>query len=105
MSCLLYNLAIEPLIEKIHNSQLQGFNINKNLNRGIVKVYADDTTVFIGPEDDPKDLQKCLEQFCEVSTACFNKTKTEVIPLGPVGAHKELIRTREYNSWKIEDEI
>jgi len=69
MSCLLYNLAIEPLIKKIHNSQLQGFNINKNLNRAIVKVYADDTTVFISPEDNPENLQRCLDQFCKASTA------------------------------------
>jgi len=103
MSCLLYNLAIEPLIEKIRTSQLKGFNINEDLNRVVVKVYADNTTVFIGPEDDPKNLQKCLDLFCEASTAHFNKTKTEIIPPGPAGSCEELIRLREYNGWKIEE--
>jgi hypothetical protein len=41
MSCLLYNLAIEPLIEKIRNSPLKGFNVNEKLPRVLVKVYAD----------------------------------------------------------------
>lgn len=69
MSCLLYNLAIEPMIQKIRDSQLKGFNVSTSLNRVLVKVYADDTTVFLGPDDDPKKLQECLDVFCQASTA------------------------------------
>jgi len=105
MSCLLYNLAIEPLIEKIRKSQLKGFRINDDLKRVLVKVYADDTTVFIGPEDDPKKLQKCLDTFCLASTARFNNLKTEIIPLGSIDSRNEIIRTREFNGWRINDEI
>lgn len=69
MSCLLYNLAIEPLIQKIRDSQLRGFNISTDLNKILVKVYVDDTTVFLGPDDNPKVLQDCLNVFCQASTA------------------------------------
>jgi hypothetical protein len=72
MSCLLYNLAIEPLIECIRSSPLKGFRISEDLGRVLVKVYADDTTVYVGPEDNPKDLMKCLTLFCTASTAKFN---------------------------------
>ena len=105
MSCLLYNIAIEPLIENIRSSPLEGFWINENLPRVIVKVYADDTTVFLGPRDNPADLQACLDTFCEASTAHFNDTKTEVIPMGPINLRNELIQNREYNGWKIEDAV
>jgi len=105
MSCLLYNLAIEPLIENIRSSPLEGFRINDNLTRVLVKVYADDTTIFLGPQDNPADLQKCLDLFCEASTARFNDTKTEVIPMGLKNLRDELIQNREYNGWKIEEAV
>jgi hypothetical protein len=105
MSCLLYNLAIEPLIEKIRNSPLKGFKVNEKLNRVLVKVYADDTTIFLSQEDDPKELQKCLDLFCQAATARFNEQKTEIIPLGPVDSRTELIRTQKFNDWKISDEV
>ena len=69
MSCLLYNLAIEPLIEKIRTSTLRGFNVNPDLNRVLVKVYTNNTTVFLGPKDRPETLQDCLNIFCSASTA------------------------------------
>ena len=95
MSCLLYNLAIEPLIERIRTSSLKGFNISKDLERVLIKVYSDDTTIFLGPGDDPKMLQGCLDLFCQASTARFNSLKTEVIPLGSLEFRNELVRSRE----------
>ena len=43
MSCLLYNLAIEPLLVNIRVSPLKGFNINEELTKVLVKTYADKT--------------------------------------------------------------
>jgi len=98
MPCLLYNLAIAPLIQKIRNSQLNGFNVSPDLTRVLVKVYADDTTVFLGPDDDPKKLQGCLDIFCLALTGRFNNLKTEIIPLWSAGSHREIIRTREFKN-------
>ena len=105
MSCLLYNLAIEPLIEKIRESSLKGFKVCKDLDRVLVKVYADDTTVFLGPDDKPAKLQECLELFCKASTARFNDSKTEIIPLGSVESRNEIIESREFNGWRINEGI
>ena len=105
MSCLLYNLAIEPLIERIRSSTLKGFNVSDDLIRVLVKVYADDTTAYIGPEDDPNTLQECLDLFCKASTAKFNNQKTKIIPLGSEEERNRLIRTREYNGWKVDNGI
>lgn len=105
MSCLLYNLAIEPLIKNIRSSLLKGFNISNNLKRVLVKVYADNATVYIGPKDNPYELMKCLDLFCTASTAKFNDRKTEIIPLGSEEKRIEMIRTREYNGWKADDSI
>jgi len=105
MSCLLYNLAIEPLIEKIRKSPLKGLRINEDLKRVLVKVYADDTTIFLGPDDNPEELQRCLDTFCLASTARFNASKTEIIPMGSINTRAELTRSREFNGWKFEDGI
>ena len=105
ISCLLYNLAIEPLIEHVRQSRLKGFRINDSLTRVLVKVYADDTTVFLGPDDDPKVLQRCLDWFCEASTARFNTSKTEIIPLGSAEDRKNLIQSRDLNGWIIPGDV
>ena len=98
-------VAIEPLIENIRSSQLKGFNISDDLTRVLVKAYADDTTVYIGPEDDPHHLQSCLDLFCKALTAKFNDRKTEIIPLGLAETRLDTIRTRQYNGWKVDDGI
>jgi len=86
-------------------SKRYGGDIRKSDTRVLVKVYADDTTVFLGPDDDPKKLQDCLDIFCLASTARFNNLKTEIIPLGSADSRREIIRTREFNNWKIDNEI
>ncbi len=105
MSCLLYNLAIEPLMESIRSSPPGRFPGNEGLTRVLIKVYADDTTVFLSPQDDPKDLQRCLDTFCGASTACFNDTKMEIILMGPTHLRNELIQSREFNRWKFDNKI
>ena len=105
MSCLLYNLAIKPLLENIRSSPLKGFNISNDLEKVLVKAYADNTTVYIGPDDNPSDLMECLDLFCRASTAKFNDQKTEIIPLGSKEARITTIRTRKFNRWNIEDNV
>lgn len=82
MLCLLYNLAIEPLLEMIRRSELRGIRINDKLPRVIVSVYADDTSVYLHESDNIEVLNRCLDTFCTASTARFNRVKTEIIPMG-----------------------
>jgi hypothetical protein len=75
------------------------------LNKTLVKAYANDTTVFLGAEDDPRELQKCLDLFCKASTARSNDIKTEITLLGTLEFREDLVRTREFNDWKIDDRV
>ena len=68
-------------------------------------MYADNTMIFIGLEDDPAILQKCLDIFCEVSTVRFNDMKMEIIPMGSEEQRNRLIQTRDLNGWTIPIEI
>ena len=61
--------------------------------------------VFLGPDDNPTDLQRCLDIFCGASTARFNNLKTEIIPLGSERNREDLIRSRVLNRWRIPNEI
>ena len=79
--------------------------MNEELRRVLVKVYTDDTTIFLGNEDKPEELQACLDQFCKASMARFNSLKTEIIPVGTKTFRSELITSRKFNGWEIQEEI
>ncbi|KAI9056416.1 hypothetical protein FKP32DRAFT_1549724, partial [Trametes sanguinea] len=82
LSCLLFNLAIEPLSAMIRKSNIKGMNI-PNLREALkATLFADDTTAFLCEDDDFQDLQKILDTWCGAAKARFNIKKTEVIPIG-----------------------
>ncbi|CAG8619222.1 14509_t:CDS:2, partial [Acaulospora colombiana] len=105
LSCLLYNIAIEPLFELIRTSGLKGIYINKDTFNALVMAYADDTTVYLCETDKLEILEECIELFCKASTAKFNKSKTEVIPVGDPEYRKKLIESRTFNGKRIENNI
>ncbi|KAJ3573178.1 hypothetical protein NP233_g2591 [Leucocoprinus birnbaumii] len=82
LSCLLFNLAIEPLAELIRTSNITGLKI-PGIQRFLkTLLYADDTTVFLDCSDSYNELLSILDRWCRASGAKFNKNKTEVIPFG-----------------------
>ena len=96
LSCLLFDLTIEPLAENIRKSQLlKGINIPCTKKSLKVKMFADDTTVFLSEEDSMNDLQNILTNWCEVSGAKFNIEKTEIIPLSNDLQRHNMIATRK----------
>ena len=93
LSCLLFNLAIEPLAECIRTSPLiTGIRIPGTRKHLKVKLFADDTTVALSNVDKLENLQAILNDWCEVSGAKFNIEKTEIIPLGNK-AQRDIITT------------
>ena len=80
LSCLLFDISIEPLAETIRKSDLTGFKTN-NLNRTIVSLFTDDTTVYLSEKDNVEDLYSILTTWCLASGAEFNIEKTKVIPI------------------------
>jgi ribonuclease HI/exonuclease III len=82
LSCLLFDLAIEPLACMLRRSDLTGYCVPGATERLICTLFADDTTVYLSHTDDYNELQHILCIWCEASGAKFNISKTEVLPIG-----------------------
>ena len=97
MSCILFNLGIEPLAANIRASSIRGINV-PNLSEKIkVSLFADDTTVILTEHDNFAELTEILDKWCEVSGTKFNVEKTEIIPIGTVEYRKKVADTRKIN--------
>jgi len=82
MSCLLYNLTIEPLASALRAStKLKEIKIT-NHAKLIAKLFADDTLVYLGKNDKFSDLEDIINVLCRASTALFNMEKMEALPIG-----------------------
>ncbi len=98
LSCLLFDLAIEPLACMLRASSLRGLEIPGVHERLIAKLFADDTTTYLHETDDHSELMRILARWCEASRAKFNSDKTEYIPIGPKAFRTQLIdRTSRAN--------
>ena len=98
LSCLLFNLAIEPLAEAIRCSPITGIRVKNALENIKCKLFANDTMVYLDKSDDIKTLEEyALEPWCEVSGAAFNIAKTEIIPIGTSKYRTNLISSRRIN--------
>ena len=96
LSCLLFDLAIEPLACKLRNcAELKGLAIPGVENKLIVNLFADDTTIYLSSHDRFDTVEKLLASWCEVSGAKFNIEKTEIIPIGTIEHRLEVVRTRK----------
>jgi hypothetical protein len=91
LSCLLFNLAIEPLAIMIRNSPLKGLKFPKLHEKLKALLFADDTTVFLSNRDSLDTLMNILDEWCSAAGAKINKNKTEIIPFGSV-EYKNYIR-------------
>ena len=108
MSCLLYNIAIEPLAEMIRKSTLKGFRIKGIQERTLVSLFADNTLVYMNKTDKKQMLENIINTFYKASTAKFNKEKTEILPIGSKTYRKLVIekrQTSESEKDKISEEI
>ncbi|RXW13780.1 hypothetical protein EST38_g12074 [Candolleomyces aberdarensis] len=94
LSCLLFNLAIESLASMLRNSNLEGFKVNKEIDRIITTLFADDTTVYLSKNDSLNELESILKKWCSASGAKFNVDKTEIIPVGHPDYRANIVRDR-----------
>ncbi len=101
LSCLLFDLAIEPLSAMIRNSDIEGFDIPRCNETLKAVLFADDTTVYLSSRDDFKTLQDVLDTWCSAAKARFNINKTEIIPIGSTAHREEMASTyQRTGTWK-----
>jgi len=62
-----------------------------------IKLFVDDTNLFLNKNDRLDHIQEILDQWCSVSGARFNIEKTEIIPIGTVEHRGEIVLTRKIN--------
>jgi len=99
LSCLLFNLAIEPLACLLRKSpDLQGYSIPGVEQKIIVSLYADDTTIYLLKTDSYAELLKILTKWCIASGTKFNIEKTEVIPTGTKPHRQHVVASRRINA-------
>ncbi|KAJ3918041.1 hypothetical protein F5877DRAFT_43399, partial [Lentinula edodes] len=91
LSCLLFDIAIDPLRELLRKSNLKGYQIPGYAERLIATFFTDNPTVYLSKEDDFGELQLILDEWCTASGARFNINKTEIIPIGSPD-HQENMR-------------
>ena len=98
LSCLLFDIAIEPLACKLRNcAELEGLTFPGVEERLIVNLFADDTTVYLSRHDKFDTVEKLLKEWCDVSGAKFNIEKTEIIPIGTEAHRKRVADARKIN--------
>ena len=96
LSCLLFDLAIEPLACKLRNcNELEGLTFPGKEDRLIINLFADDTTLYLSQNDKFDTVEKILNAWCEVSGAKFNIEMTEIIPIGTETHRSEVVNTRK----------
>ena len=94
LSCLLFNIAIEPLANLLQkNNQLEGFRIPGIEEKLITTLFADDTTIYLSQNDLFDDLTDTLDLWCKASGARFNVNKTEIVPIGSKTYRNEVLET------------
>jgi hypothetical protein len=99
LSCLLFNLAIEPLACMLQQSEkVQGYSIPGMASKIVLSLFADDTTVYLSKKDKYRDLKEILDLWCSVSGAMFNIDKTEVIPIGSEKHRAEVVENQTLNT-------
>jgi hypothetical protein len=95
LSCLLFDLAIEPLACMLRSSHLQGIKIEGCDERVLASLFADDTSVILGEGDKYEDLISILLVWTKASKGRFNIPKTVIIPIGPVEYRQRVITERK----------
>ncbi|KAG9220267.1 hypothetical protein CCMSSC00406_0006332 [Pleurotus cornucopiae] len=95
LSCLLFDLAIEPLSIALRESDLRGIDIPGLQEKLKAVLFADDTTVFLNETDEFESLEEILNTWCKASGAKFNIRKTQVLPIGRKDYREHFVQHRK----------
>ncbi|KAF9018267.1 hypothetical protein BDZ89DRAFT_1094117 [Hymenopellis radicata] len=87
----------------LRDSDLEGYKVPGILDKLIVTLFADDTSVYLSKNDKFSDLKIILDTWCAASGAKFNVPKTIIIPIGTVEHRTQLMNERK--SQEMEEPI
>jgi hypothetical protein len=76
-------------------SNINGYQIPGVIDNLKTTLFADDTTVFLSQYDNNDDLLSILTLWCCASGACFNISKSEMIPIGTKTYRENVLNTRK----------
>ena len=98
LSCALFDLAIEPLACLIRNNpNIRGLDISCLIEKLVIKLFADDTNLYLSKYDRLDVIQSILDLWCKASGAKFNIEKTEIIPISTATHRQTVSETRKIN--------
>jgi hypothetical protein len=98
LSCIAFDLAIEPLACMIRSSNIEGFQVPGKAERIKTMLFADDTSCYLSENDSFSTLQnEVLQKWCFASGAKFNIAKSVVIPVGNPCYRARVCATRKVN--------
>jgi len=60
-----------------------------------IKLFADNTNLFLNKDNRLDYVQNILNKWCKLSGARFNIEKMEIIPMGSDDHRKQIIRSRK----------
>jgi hypothetical protein len=98
LSCLLFNLAIEPLAYLLRDSELKGVKVPGKDEELIVSPFADDTTIYLSSSNVLEKLWEILRLWCAASTA--SEHKTVLLPFGRPIYRAKVLQERRLNDRK-----
>ena len=99
LSCLLFDLGIEPLACMIRKDpNIKGISVPSIGEPVKANLFADDTNLYLSKEDSFDYARELLNDWCHVSGAKFNIEKTEIIPIGTEEHRDRIITTRKINA-------
>jgi hypothetical protein len=78
-------------------SDLEGYKIKNVMEKVATTLFADDTTVYLSAKDSFTKVTSILDRWCKASSAKFNVSKTEIIPIGSREYRPRVIQTRKMN--------
>ncbi|KIO32481.1 hypothetical protein M407DRAFT_37323, partial [Tulasnella calospora MUT 4182] len=78
----------------LRRSSLRGIKIPGAAAKLVVKLFADDTQLYLSKRDKLEDAMAIAEKWCTASTAKFNEGKTEVLPIGTAHYRRNVVKTR-----------
>jgi hypothetical protein len=98
LSCVAFDLAIEPLACMIQNSSLKGLEVPGKAEQIVVMLFADNTSCYLAEDDSFHYFKETiLEKWCLTSGAKFNIKKTVVIPIGSPEYRKNILTHHKLN--------